>query len=67
MNKCSPQIIEKLRAQLPPYDSSPEIKELIDLQTVEYPENKIVHENSKILHQNFSVDKMIEKMELPKI
>ena len=63
MSKCSPQVIEKLRSQLPPYDSSPEIKELIDLQTAELPDNKMVHENCKFLHQDYTIDALITKLE----
>jgi hypothetical protein len=57
------QAIKNLRMQLPPYDSAPEIRELIDLQTVQYPENKVIAENTKILHQAYSLDSMIEKLD----
>ena len=63
MSKQNAQAIKNLRIQLPPYDSAPEIKELIDLQTVQYPENKVITENTKSLQQAYSLDSMIEKLD----
>ena len=63
MNLHSIQEAKNLRIQLPPYDSSPEIKELADLQTVQYPENPSISISKDGLKQEFSVETLLCKLD----
>lgn len=53
----------ELREILPPYDSLPEIPELLELRQIRFPENKNLTMYSKNLHSQYVLSSLLQNLQ----